>query len=170
MYDRYLTICSFVRFSGIDPDYIPLTKQEISNIMKKKEPIIISIGEYKIFIFHKRSNKYSHEQLHKLGEESKCIFIKSKWKKDHPKNATYLLDEHFECDIAPINLKYQHKRITANDPNFDFHKLDPINFPKIIQGSILAIWMLLEEDDVLSTTMISENGKDPTYRFCVKSE
>jgi hypothetical protein len=168
MYDTYLIICSFIRFSGIDPNYKALTKEEVADYMNKKVPIEIITDQYHVVIFHGKAKVHSAEALHKMSEKKECIFIKKNWKKGHPTNGRYLIYKDFVNDIAPINEDLHPMRCATSPEDFEFYRINKVNMPHIYTDNILAKWMLLQEWDILGYIMPTENGFSPNYRLCVK--
>jgi len=172
MYEIYLNICSFIRFSGIDPNYKTLERKELADIINSKKPIKIKFPKYEIIIYHKNTTTVSYSDLNKLANENpdiEYIFIKSSWIKGKPENAIYMSFEDFELNIEPKN-RYYNIEVFRNGavPNdFNFYELSSDGLPKILTSDILAKWLLLKEGDIISYTLFTEEGFYKRYREAV---
>jgi hypothetical protein len=169
MYDLYLNIVSFIRFSGLDPEYKALEQREIADLINKNKPIEIKLGKYIIVIFHKTVKPPTYTALNARAEESpetNFIFIKNSWTKGKPDNAIYMTFDDFDKDIAPRNQHYDIKvyREGLVPESFEFFDIDPDGLPKIMTSNILAKWLLLKERDIISYTLFTEGGSMINYR------
>lgn len=165
--DIYQNVCSFIRFSNIDPSFKTPPENEIEQLLHNRDPIDFITNKVLVRLYSVDTKRSNMKQILEFTDNSidryvKVILIKKNWAAsiDNEKVFTYFNDD-FIMDIAQINNKFAPRIMSREEvaSNLGFYNIPEQSLPVIFEDNILTKWLLGKKDDLLIYHIDTENGR-----------